>query len=84
MILVAPLEANCKAAQRGAAGATTARTISDVRETTDQMKGDAPEASEADQQANRDGRAAGTSSPNGNCASLVSKYRPNGLDPKYE
>ena len=77
-------KANCEAAQRGPAGAATARRISDARETTDQMKGDSPEASEADQQANRDGRAAGTANPNGNCASLVSKYRPNGLDTKYE
>ncbi len=40
-------EANCEAAQRGTAGATTARTISDVRETTDQMKRDAPQGRSA-------------------------------------
>ena len=77
-------KANCEAAQRGPAGEATAKTLSDARETSDQMRGDPPEASEADQQANRDGRAAGAANPGGSCANLVSKYRPNGLDSKYQ
>ena len=52
--------ANCEAASRGTAGSVVAEKISNAREVTDQrIKGDPRSASEADQAANRAGRAAG-------------------------
>ncbi len=53
-------KANCEAASRGTVGELVAEKISNVREITDQrIKGDPRSASEADQAANRQGRAAG-------------------------
>jgi RHS repeat-associated protein len=78
-------KANCEAAQRGSAGASTAETISDTREWSDQHwpKNDPKSASEADQRANRAGRAAGTSNPTGSCSAMVNEFRPRGLSPDY-
>ena len=77
-------KANCQAAQRGAAGEKTAEVISDAREWVDvKVKGDPESASEADQEANFAGRAAGTANPAGSCSAMVQQFRPNGLDPEF-
>jgi hypothetical protein len=55
-------KANCEASARGPAGEAAAEAISDGREVTDRgrpSKLQSEEASEADQEANRAGRAAG-------------------------
>jgi RHS repeat-associated protein len=73
--------ANCEASQRGRGGEDTAVCISNARETTDQLMGDPPSASAADQVANKFGRSQGAVNPNGSCQNLCGKYRPGGSFP---
>jgi RHS repeat-associated protein len=74
--------ANCAAAQRGAGGHAMACRISDGREWFDQnIKGDPPAASAADQVANAFGRSQGTGNPGGSCRQLCGSYRPGGSFP---
>jgi hypothetical protein len=73
--------ANCEASQRGQGGEDAAICISNARETTDQLMGDPPSASAADQVANKFGRSQGAANPNGSCQNLCGKYRPGGSFP---
>ena len=76
--------ANCEATQRGPAGEDVACIISDTREWVDQnLKGDPPSASAADQVANKHGRSVGPWNTSANCKQICAPFRPNGLDPKY-
>jgi RHS repeat-associated protein len=75
--------ANCQATRRGPAGESTACTISDVREWTDQnVKGDPASASAADQAANAIGRSGALSSSQ-SCSAVCSGFRPNGLPSRF-
>lgn len=75
--------ANCQATRRGPAGESTACTISDVREWTDQnIKGDPASASAADQAANAVGRSGALSSSQ-SCSAVCSGFRPNGLPSRF-
>jgi uncharacterized protein RhaS with RHS repeats len=92
-------KANCEAASRGSTGQAVAEKISNTREIADQrIKGDPRSASEADQVANRQGRAGGAEaasrgiSPiNGAqdrtdsniCRAVCGSVRPNGLPDDY-
>jgi RHS repeat-associated protein len=77
-------KANCEASQRGDGGKDMSCTISDTREWVDQnVKGDPPSASAADQVANQHGRTQGAASPTTDCRQICAPFRPNGLDPKY-
>lgn len=92
-------KANCEASSRGSTGQYVAEKISNAREITDQrIKGDPRSASEADQSANRQGRAGGSGAaaqgmspipgaqdrtePNV-CRATCGSLRPRGLDDKY-
>ena len=76
--------ANCEATARGPAGEAAAESISDIREVTDRgrpSKNQPEKASEADQEANRAGRAAGRGLQDhtrdgqvSGCASAASQY----------
>jgi RHS repeat-associated protein len=75
--------ANCEAARRGSYGEKTACLVSDVREWTDQnIKGDPPQASNADQFANASGRSGGATSSQ-SCQVVCGPFRPNGLPSQY-
>ena len=85
-------KANCQAAQRGNIGVAVSQAISFGREFTDQFNNTlrkgmtlkaSIEDSLEDDKANRYGRTQGKNNPNANCADLLNKYRPNGLNPKY-
>lgn len=77
-------KANCEAAQRGEGGEDMACTISDAREWVDEnIKGDPPSASAADQIANHFGRTNGSANSNIDCRQICVPFRPTGLDPKY-
>jgi hypothetical protein len=83
-------KANCEAAARGPTGEDTAENISNLREQTDQaIKGDPPEASAADQEANQTGREAGREVQGSGqdaepiCRAACDEYRPEALDEKY-
>ncbi len=70
-------KANCEAAQRGEGGEDAAQCISNTREWFDQqVKGDPPAASVADQAANIYGRSKGSANPNGDCRKFCGQYRP--------
>lgn len=76
-------KANCQATRRGEYGESAARAISEARELFDEhIKGDPPSAGQADQAANRFGRAAAKSSPAG-CDMACSPLRPRGLPLRY-
>jgi uncharacterized protein RhaS with RHS repeats len=76
-------KANCQAARRGSTGQTMACMISDGREWFDQyLKGDPPQASQADQAANAYGRAWGSGTQT-SCEMACSQYRPVGLPLAY-
>ncbi|WP_366145086.1 hypothetical protein [Maricaulis sp.] len=76
--------ANCEATLEGPVGEDVAETISDLREWVDQnIKGDPPSASQADQIANQDGRTGARNNPNQTCQATCSHHRPNGLPPNY-
>ena len=86
-------KANCQAAQRGPLGFRAATALSNARELADHYLpkrdkgtnnwrfGDPQSASDADQAANRAGRAAGIFNPAGSCSDMVGSFRPNGLPP---
>jgi primase-polymerase (primpol)-like protein len=77
-------KANCEAAQRSEGGKDASQCISDSREWFDEnIKGDPPSASSADQAANQYGRTQGAANPNGDCRQLCLPFRPNGLPPQY-
>jgi hypothetical protein len=77
-------KANCEASQIGGVGEGIAETISNGREWVDMnIKGDPPEASQADQQANHYGRDGGKNTPSKPCGEVCQPFRPNGLDPQY-
>jgi len=74
--------ANCEAAQRGPSGKATACLMSYTREWFDQnIQGDPPESSVADQLVNAFGRNQGVSNPKGDCRLLCATYRPGGSFP---
>jgi len=76
-------KANCEAARRGPTGATVACRLSDMREWLDQnIKGDLPEDSEADQYANRYGRGWGGNTSL-DCKIVCQPFRPTGLPDIY-
>ncbi|WP_432276111.1 RHS repeat-associated core domain-containing protein [Banduia mediterranea] len=78
-------KANCEAASRGPGGAFESRILSEVRELTDEhIKGDSPQACNADRQANNQGRQGGGNNPTGSsCQQICSPFRLNGLPPNY-
>lgn len=88
-------KANCEAASRGKTGEFVAEKISNAREITDQrVKSDPRSASEADQAANRQGRAGGAAAAGENqgtqqnssdkiCRVTCDSLRPRGLPDKY-
>jgi Serum amyloid A protein len=70
--------ANCQSARRGSVGTWLSRVIGEGRELSDQyIKGDSPEACDADRAANATGRSGGGQC--GSCEDVCSVYRPNGL-----
>jgi len=73
--------ANCEAAQRGQGGQDAAQCISDAREATDQLMGDPPSASVADQAANLMGRTGGAGNSTGSCQQICGSLRPGGSFP---
>ena len=86
-------KANCQASARSELGERTAEDISNAREAVDQtVKGDPPEASEADQRANRAGREAGREARQSRpseeqaekiCRRACDSHRPEALDEDY-
>ena len=76
-------KANCQAAQRGPAGYTQSILLSNVREFADQLRGDSPAESAADQAANFYGRESGKSTPCVDCRMICQPYRPRGLPSQY-
>lgn len=77
-------KANCEAARRGGPGAGVAELLSDSREWFDQnVRGDSPQASRADQAANSYGRSQAIAQPTMPCSAICARYRPAGLDPKH-
>lgn len=76
-------KANCQAARRGRYGEATARALSDIREIYGEyVKGDPASDVQADQAANRFGRASSKRSPAG-CDMVCSSLRPPGLSLRY-
>ena len=70
--------ANCQATNRGDGGWNAARLISETRELTDEyLKGDPPEACNADRRANKQGQKGG------DCKKTCAMFRPPYLDPKW-
>jgi uncharacterized protein RhaS with RHS repeats len=75
--------ANCQAARRGPVGEGMSEMISETREFVDEnIKGDSPQACDADRAANAQGRS-GKDTPEVPCSSVCQSLRPRGLDPKY-
>jgi RHS repeat-associated protein len=74
-------KANCEAASNGPGGAAAAENISDFREWyQEHLEGDPPSACQADQHANRTGRAgAGTNT----CDVMCNQFRVNGINDRY-
>ncbi len=77
-------KANCEAAQRGFEGVKESEALSEIRELLDEhIKGDSPEACDADRFANDTGRAGGEANPDGNCRLICDQFRPSALSPSY-
>jgi RHS repeat-associated protein len=77
-------KANCQAAQKGSVGSLVSEVISELREWSDEkIKGDPPEACNADRAANDYGREEGKKNPDKSCKDVCQQYRPNGLPAKY-
>jgi uncharacterized protein RhaS with RHS repeats len=76
-------KANCEAARCGKSGYSEACDISNRREQLDQLFGDPPSASAADQAANRYGRDVAAKNSNVTCQVGCSRYRPKGLPAQY-
>jgi RHS repeat-associated protein len=78
-------KANCEAASHGLGGMIESRMLSELRELTDEyIKGDSPQACDADRQANDHGRRGGSNNPTGlSCQQICSPLRPNGLPSNY-
>ncbi|MBK8164193.1 MAG: hypothetical protein IPK65_13970 [Gammaproteobacteria bacterium] len=78
-------KANCEAASRGPGGAFESSILSELRELTDEhIKGDSPQACNADRRANNQGRQGGANnSANSSCQQICSPFRPNGLPSNY-
>jgi hypothetical protein len=76
-------KANCQAAKCGDDGYEAACDYSDLREETDQLRGDTPENSAADQVANRHGREGAIKNPGATCQDICKKFRPAGLPERY-
>ena len=76
--------ANYQATQRGWAGKTIAKTLSNAKELKDQyITGHPKEDSEADQKANKYGREAATSGQYQSAREACAIFRPKDLDEKY-
>jgi RHS repeat-associated protein len=77
-------KANCEAAKRGPGGELESYLLSEIRELFDEyIKGDSPQACNADRTANNQGRQAGSNNRNVDCRQACSNFRPPALDPKY-
>jgi hypothetical protein len=69
-------KANCQATQRGPGGKAAAQCMSDTRESVDQLLGDSPIDSAADQAANTIGRLGASFGLS--CAQTCSAFKPGG------
>ena len=74
---------NCEATRCGPNGRSCACFISNAREILDQLLGDQPFESFADQIANLTGRSSATTSPNTACSVNCQAFRPRNLPPQY-